>query len=273
MNQPFVNVTIPVYNEEKELTASVRTVADFLKKRLQYPFEIVIANNGSTDGTQSIAERLTRQSPAVRLVSVPQPGRGGAIKTAWSESRADILSYMDVDLSTELDAFSPLIESLLSGGCEVATGSRRLRKSLTNRGLGREFLSLGYHALLKALFHTKISDAQCGFKAITKKAANELLPLIADDGWLMDTELLVIAERLGYRIYDLPVRRVEDTDSRVKVGRDAFAAVKGLFRLRRNLVQGKFLQVRSAKWGERYTTSESSPCGARGLQVPLGRIS
>ncbi len=261
MKQLFVNVTIPVYNEEKELAASIRKLAEFLKTRLCYRCEIVIANNGSTDATQAIAEGLSRRYPEVRLVSLPQSGRGRAIKKVWRESRADILSYMDVDLSTDLDAFPPLIESLLSGGCAVATGSRRLSKSRTNRGLGRAFLSLCYHAMVKALFHTHISDAQCGFKAITRKAAGELLPLVADDGWLMDTELLVIAERLGYRIFNLPVRWVEDRDSRVKVGRDAFAAVKGLFRLRRNLARGKYGQVRSANSAVPYPTSEVSPRG------------
>src|SRR5436189_33583 len=217
-------------------------------------------------------EGLSRWYPEVRLVSLPQSARSRAIKKVWRESRADILSYVDVDLSTDLDAFPPLIESLLSGGCAVPTGSRRLSDSRTNRGLGREFLSLCYLAMVKALFHTQISDAQCGFKAITKKAADELLPLIADDGWLMDTELLVVAERLGYRIFDLPVRWVEDTDSRVKVGRDAFAAVKGLFRLRRDLSQGKYGQVQAARPAELYTTSEVSPRGASGLQVPADRV-
>jgi glycosyltransferase involved in cell wall biosynthesis len=273
MNEPFVNVTIPVYNEEKELTASVRQVVKFLKTRLCYPCEIVIANNGSTDATQAIAEGLSRRYAEVRLVSLPQSGRGRAIKKVWSESHADILSYMDVDLSTDLNSFPPLIEALLSGGCAVATGSRRLSDSCANRGLGREFLSSCYHVMLKALFHTQISDAQCGFKAITKKAATELLPLVVDNGWLMDTELLVLAERLGYRIFDLPVRWVEDTDSRVKVGRDAVAAIKGLFRLRRNLARGKYGHIQPAKSEGLCTASRISPRRARGLQVPVGHIS
>jgi len=271
MNRPLINVTIPVNNEEKELAASVRKLLVFLKARLSYPFEIVIVNNGSTDATQTIGEALSRRYAEVRLVSLRQSGRGRAIKKVWRESPADILSYMDVDLSTDLEAFPPLIDALLSGGYAVATGSRRLRNSVTNRVFGREFLSSCYHVLLKTLFRTHISDAQCGFKAITKNAASELLLLITDNGWLLDTELLIIAERLGYPIFDLPVRWVEDPDSRVKIGRDAYAAVKGLIRLRRNLSRGKYGHVQFGRSEVLYADSECSP-GGRCLQVPASRI-
>ncbi len=240
MNQPFVNLTIPVYNEESSLAASVGKVVDFLKRNCRYPHEIVIANNGSTDRTQAVAEELGEQFSAVRVEHLAEAGRGRAIKQVWSESPAALLSYMDVDLSTDLSAFTPLMESLITGGFDLATGSRRLKGSVTRRGFKREFLSWGYHALIKTLFHTKISDAQCGFKAITKKAAGRLLPLVEDNEWLMDTELLVIAERLGYRIFDLPVRWTEDTDSRVKIGRDALEAISGLLRLRRNLARSEY---------------------------------
>lgn len=242
MNTPFINITIPVHNEERVVAANVEKVVNFLKSNFRYPYEIVVANNGSTDRTQALAEELSRCHSVIRVMHLSEPGRGRMIKKVWSESQAGILSYMDVDLSTDLNDFPKFIESLISGGFDVATGSRRLKGSVTARGFKREILSRGYLVLLKILFQTKVSDVQCGFKAITKNAACELLPLLEDHGWLMDTELLIMAERLGYRIMDMPVRWVEDTDSRVKIRRDFLAALKGLLRLRRKLAAGKYRQ-------------------------------
>lgn len=189
-----------------------------------------------------------------------EAGRGRAIKKVWSESRADILSYMDVDLSTDLGAFPPLIEALINGGFNVGTGSRGLNSSETERGFKREFLSWGYHMLLKASFHARFSDVQCGFKAITGNAANKLLPSIEDNGWLMDAELLILAERLGYRVCELPVHWLEDLDTWVKVGRDTIAPGRGLLRLRRNLSVIKHCQPRLSERATALseTASESS---------------
>lgn len=235
MKPPFVNVTIPVFNEERVLAENVGKVVKFLKTRCRLSYEIVIANNGSTDSTQTVAEELGRQSSDIRVVSLPEPGRGRTLKKVWSESTAGILSYMDVDLSTDLSAFPSLIESVSSGGFDIAIGSRRITGSIVRRDPKREFLSWGYHVLARTLFRTKVSDLQCGFKAITRKAAAELLPLVEDDGWLMDTELLVLAEKLGYRICELPVRWAESADSRVRIGSAAWDSLQGLMRLRRNL--------------------------------------
>lgn len=247
MNPLFVNVTIPVYNEERALASSVGKVVEFLKKNCRYSHEVVIANNGSTDRTQPIAEELSRQFSVVRVEHLTAAGRGRAIKKVWSQSQADILSYMDVDLSTDLSAFPPLVDSLIVGGFDIATGSRRLPGSVIKRGFRREFFSWGYHVLLRMMFHTNICDAQCGFKAITRNVADELLPLIEDNGWLMDAELLILAERLGYRVYELPVCWVEDTDTRVRVGRDILSTVSGLMRLRCTLGDGKRYRPLSAR--------------------------
>jgi glycosyltransferase involved in cell wall biosynthesis len=235
MTRPFINVTIPVYNEERTVLENVEKVAEFLRLNCRYSHEIVIVNNASTDRTLEVARGLEAGVRNVRVLHLAAQGRGGAIKAAWKESSADILSYMDVDLSTELEAFPALIEALVSGGCDLATGSRLLRGSLTKRGFKREFISRSYNLLVRALFRTRFSDAQCGFKAITKRAANALLPLVDDNGWFMDTELLVIAEKLGYRIFDLPVRWVDDPDTRVRFWRTAIEDIKGLIRVRRNL--------------------------------------
>lgn len=236
----LVNVTIPVFNEEKILPSSIATLHTFLTKHCRFEWEIVIANNASTDTTLEVAKRLGRELTGVRIVHLNQKGRGRALKKVWSESGADILSYMDVDLSSNLYAFPPLIEALISGGFDIGIGSRLLKASTTRRSFKREVISRTYNLLVKSFFFTKFSDAQCGFKAITKGAAGKLLPLIEDTGWFFDTELLVIAEKSGYRIFDLPVSWVEDLDSRVKIVSTAMDDIRGLIRVRKGFATGKY---------------------------------
>jgi glycosyltransferase involved in cell wall biosynthesis len=239
MTTPLVNLTVPVLNEEAQLAESVGKLRAFLQDHAGFTWEIVIADNGSTDRTAQIAEELGRRWPEVRAVHLPLKGRGRALRKVWSESSAEILSYMDVDLSTDLSAFPRLIEPLANGEYDVATGSRLLPGSQTTRCWKRELISHAYNRLVRACFRTRFSDAQCGFKAITRKAAGELLPLVEDDAWFFDTELLVWAERRGYRILDLPVRWVEDADSRVKILRTSWQDLRGLLRLRRNLARNQ----------------------------------
>lgn len=236
----LVNVTIPVFNEEVRLAASLPKLHRFLGEHCRYPFEIVVADNASTDRTLEVARSFAATHQAVSVMHLEEKGRGRAVKHSWSASRADILSYMDVDLATDLAAFPPLIEALLGGGYDIAVGSRRLKPSLTTRGLKREIISRCYMLLVKTLFRVKFSDAQCGFKAITRSAATALLPLVEDNGWFMDTELLILAEKLGYRIYDLPVRWVDAPDSRVRIWSTVIADLKGLIRLRRNFAAGRY---------------------------------
>ena len=236
----LVNITIPVFNEEKILPSSIGTLHRFLEQHCRFDWEIVIADNASTDTTLERAQELAQHYAGVRVFHLDQKGRGRALKSVWTESSADIFSYMDVDLSSNLYAFPPLIEALLSGGFDIGIGSRLLKGSTTSRSLKREVISRGYNLLVKAFFRTKFSDAQCGFKAISRKAAADLLPKIEDTGWFFDTELLVIGERLGYRIFDLPVSWIEDLDSRVKIVRTAVDDLKGLVRVRRNFKRGLY---------------------------------
>lgn len=236
----LVNITIPVFNEEKILPSSIGTLHQFLGQHCRFDWEIVIANNASTDATLARAQDLAQRYPGVRVFHLDQKGRGRALKSVWTESSADIFSYMDVDLSSNLYAFPPLIEALLSGGFDIGIGSRLLKGSTTSRSIKREVVSRGYNLLVKAFFRTKFSDAQCGFKAISRSAAAVLLPKIEDTGWFFDTELLVIGERLGYRIFDLPVSWIEDLDSRVKIVRTAVDDLKGLVRVRRNFRRGLY---------------------------------
>ena len=237
MKRPFVNITIPVYNEERILAESIGKVVAFLASNFRYAHEIAIVDNASIDRTLQIARELQASHDRVHVLHLDEKGRGRAVKTAWNESKADILSYMDCDLSTDLAAFPPLIELMISGRFDVAVGSRLLKLFLTTRGFRRETISRGYNLLIKACFRTKFSDAQCGFKAITKRAAQELLPLIEDNGWFMDTELLILTEKLGYRIFDLPVRWMDDPDTRVRIWSTAIKDIRGLLRLRRNFVR------------------------------------
>lgn len=236
----LVNITFPVYNEEAQVASSVRSLKRFLLEHCRFDVEIVIANNASTDGTLAIALEIERTDHAVRVVDLPLKGRGRALKQVWTQSKADILSYMDVDLSTDLSAFPPMIESLRSGEADLGTGSRLMKASQTTRSLKRQIISRSYNILIRAFFRTRFSDAQCGFKAITRRAADALLPWIEDTGWFFDTELMVSAEKLGYRIFDLPVTWVEDVDSRVRIISTAVADVRGLIRMKINVYRNHY---------------------------------
>jgi glycosyltransferase involved in cell wall biosynthesis len=236
MSQPSpvrVDAVIPVYNEAHVIEHSVATLTEFLEQHLPYDWRIVIADNASTDRTLDIAEGIGHANRRVTVLHLDQKGRGRALKAAWLSSDADVLSYMDVDLSTDLRAYPALVRAIAEEGYDVATGSRLAPGSRTTRGLKREVLSRGYNLLIKAAFHTRFSDAQCGFKAIARKAARELLPRIENNEWFFDTELLIQAERRGYRVKDIPVRWVDDPDSRVNIRRTVMEDLQGLWRLKR----------------------------------------
>jgi len=228
-----VDAVIPVYNEERDLERSVCTLRQFLLDHTDYAWRIVIADNASTDRTLEIAQQLAERYPGqVNFVHLDQKGRGRALRRAWTESDADIVSYMDVDLSTDLSAFPPLINSLIDSEYDVAIGSRLKKGAQVTRGLKREFISRTYNLIIKLMFWHHFSDAQCGFKAVTRRVVQDIVPLIKDQAWFFDSELLLLAERMGYKIYEVPVRWADDPDSRVKIASTAWEDIKGLFRLR-----------------------------------------
>jgi glycosyltransferase involved in cell wall biosynthesis len=235
---PVLDVVIPVHNEEAGLAASVHRVHRHLS-RLPYSFRITIADNASTDGTALVAHRLSHEYDEVRAAFLPQKGRGRALKEVWSSSGSQVLAYMDVDLSTDLNAVLPLVAPLISGHSDVAIGSRLTRGSRTRRGPKRELISRGYNLLLRGTLRAGFSDAQCGFKALRGDVARELLPLVEDTAWFFDTELLVLAERAGLRIHEVPVDWVDDPDSRVDVLRTARDDLRGIARLGWALVRGR----------------------------------
>jgi len=229
-----VDVVIPVYNEERDLERGVTRLREFLRENCPYRWRIVVADNASRDRTLEIAEELSRRWPGeVGLIHLDQKGRGRALRRAWLDSDADVVSYMDVDLSTGLDAFLPMIEPLAQGKLHVATGSRLLPQSRIRRSLSREFISRTYNLMVKLMFPFKhFSDAQCGFMACTRKAVQELVPLVQDQAWFFDSELLLRAEQRGYCIHDVPVEWKEDPGSTVKIASTAWEDIKGLFRVR-----------------------------------------
>src|SRR6202034_2942177 len=233
-----VDIVIPVRNEERDLGPSVRRLHAFLREEFPFTARITIADNASDDGTWSQALALETELDGVRAVRLERPGRGGALRSVWSQSDAAIFAYMDVDLSTDLNALLPLLAPLLSGHSDVAIGTRLARGARVIRGPKREIISRCYNLLLHASLGTRFSDAQCGFKAIRADAARVLLPLTTDTGWFFDTELLVLAERAGLRINEVPVDWIDDPDSRVKVVATALGDLRGIVRLGTGLARG-----------------------------------
>jgi glycosyltransferase involved in cell wall biosynthesis len=229
---PEVEIVVPVRNEERELVASVRLLVAHLRDGFPFTARVTIADNGSTDATWALARELTDAYPGlVRAVRLDLPGRGRALRAAWSASDADVVAYMGVDLSTDLAALLPLVAPLLAGDADVAIGSRLAPGARVKRGFKRTFLSRGYNLLLRAGLVVGFSDAQCGFKALRSGAAREVLPSVVDNGWFFDTELLVLAERAGLRICEVPVEWVDSPDSRVRTLPTVLADLRGIWRL------------------------------------------
>jgi putative flippase GtrA len=226
-----IEIVVPVRDEERDLEPSLRRLHAFLSRDFPFTAHITVADNGSTDATWMIATALAAQLGDVRAVRLEQPGRGRALRAIWSQSRSEVLAYMDVDLSTDLNGLLPLVAPLLSGHSDVAIGTRLVPSARVVRGLRREFISCGYNLLLQASLGNRFSDAQCGFKAIRRDCAARLLPQVQDTGWFFDTELLILAERSGLRIHEVPVDWTEDPDSRVNVRATAAADIRGIVRM------------------------------------------
>jgi putative flippase GtrA len=234
-----LDIVVPVHNEEVDLEPSVRRLHEHLSGQFPFPFRITIADNASTDATPRIAARLAADLPDVTALRLAAKGRGRALREAWSASDAQVLAYCDVDLSTDLAALLPLVAPLISGHSDLAIGTRLARSSRVVRGVKREFISRSYNLLLRGTLGAGFSDAQCGFKAIRADVARRLLPLVEDSGWFFDTELLVLAERSGLRIHEVPVDWIDDPDSRVDIVATAIADLKGIARLGRALATGR----------------------------------
>ncbi|WP_214110349.1 bifunctional glycosyltransferase family 2/GtrA family protein [Acrocarpospora catenulata] len=256
----LVEIVVPVHNERRVLADSIRRLHAHLSRDFPYGFRVTIADNASTDDTWAIAEDLARELPGVRAIHLSEKGRGRALRRVWTLSDADVVSYMDVDLSTDLDAFLPLIAPLMSGHSDLAIGTRLSAAANVVRGPKRELVSRAYNLLLRAVLGARFSDAQCGFKAARTEVVQALLPAVEDEGWFFDTELLLLAERHGLRIHEVPVDWVDDPDSRVDIVRTALDDLRGLARVAR---------VTLSDGGDLVTARRTGPGGGMARQIPV----
>ena len=240
---PQVDIVVPVRDEEAALELSVRRLHRYLTAEFPFSWRIVIADNASADATPDIAAALARELSFVSWIRLEQAGRGRALRAAWAASDAEVVCYMDVDLSTDLRALLPLVAPLLSGHSDLAIGTRLAQGARVVRGPKRELISRGYNRILRTALRARFSDAQCGFKAVRSDIADELLPAIRDEGWFFDTELLVNAQRRGLRIHEVPVDWIDDPDSRVRLVRTAVEDLRGVARLMAASSVARFMAV------------------------------
>ncbi|GLY00720.1 bifunctional glycosyltransferase family 2/GtrA family protein [Actinoplanes sp. NBRC 101535] len=270
---PVLDVVIPVYNEETDLEPCVRRLHGYLAANFPYRFRITIADNASVDSTLTVARRLAHHYPEVAAVHLPEKGRGRALKYVWTHSDAAVLAYMDVDLSTDLGALLPLVAPLISGHSDLAIGSRLARGSRVVRGAKREFISRSYNLILRGTLAARFSDAQCGFKAIRSDVATRLLPMVEDTGWFFDTEMLVLAERAGLRIHEVPVDWVDDPDSRVDIVSTAMEDLKGIVRVTRALSTGRLpLGTLREQLGRNPLPVDGVPAGLTGQLIRFAGV-
>ena len=234
MTRTTLDVVIPGLNEERILADTVATLSEFMTSNMaDYDWRVVIADNGSTDATQETGLRLAEHSDRVQYLRLEQRGRGRALKHAWTQSNADVMAYMDMDLATDLASLPTMAAAIAHDGYDVAFGSRLRRGAeVIGRSPKREFISRCYSLIFRSMFLTRFVDAQCGFKAVSRRVVEQVLPLVQDTGWFFDTELLILCEKNGYRVREIPVRWVDDPDSRVKIVSTAIEDMKGLLRLR-----------------------------------------
>src|SRR4051812_8614973 len=272
LDVPVLDVVIPVHDEEADLEPCLRRLHRHLSEQQPYPFRITVAENASTDRTEEVARRVAAELPGVDVLVLSEAGRGRALRTAWLASDAAVLVYMDVDLSTDLAALLPLVAPLISGHSDLAVGSRLSSSSRVVRGAKREFISRGYNLLLRSTLGTPLADAQCGFKAVRADVAGQLLPLVRDDGWFFDTELLFLAEQVGLRIHQVPVDWVDDPDSRVDILRTACGDLAGIVRVLRDRAAGRLPLADLRSRIGRQPLVERPPAGGLGRLAVFGAI-
>ncbi len=229
-----VTIVLPVYNEENKLRKNTLKVLDFCKKNLKQKFIIVIADNNSTDNTRKIAEELSKEHKEIEYLYIDIKGKGAACKLAWTKYKSKVNLYMDVDLATDLRALPRLIDEIFKG-YDIVVGSRYLKGSNVRRTFLRIILSKGYLFIVHHYMHTKISDFQCGFKAVNEKVVDKLLPVVKDNQFFFDTEILIKAERKGFKIKEIPIKWREGTETKTKLIGDSLLFLKQLRRLKKEL--------------------------------------
>jgi putative flippase GtrA len=233
-----VDVVVPVHNEERALPGCLRVLRSYLARHCPFEWTITVVDNASTDGVLRVATQMAAGDDRIRVLHLDRKGRGYALRTAWTYSDADVVVYLDVDLSTNLDALLPLVVPLVNGHSDIAIGSRLAPGARTVRSARRELISRCYNTLIRLSHRARFSDAQCGFKAARTDVIRPLLARVRDDGWFFDTELLLLAEHNGLRVHEVPVDWVEDADSRVRILPTALADIRGLVRVARAKLTG-----------------------------------
>ncbi len=215
-----ISVVLPAYNEAQRLPEAVSNVKEYLEGT-GYDFEVIIAEDGSSDGTDKVAAKISEKDPRVQhLHSRDRLGRGKALRKAFESAEGDILAYMDVDLSTHMKHLNELVDSIAVEGYDIATGSRLMRGSRTERPAKREVASKSYNFLIRLFLGSKLHDHQCGFKAFRRDVILELANEVKDNHWFWDTEVLVLAQRRGYRVKEFPVEWEHGGDTKVSLSND-----------------------------------------------------
>ena len=229
-----VDLVIPCYNEAHVLEGSIDRILSFLDSHTEHDWRIVVADNASTDSTLEVARKMeAAYSGSLVVLHIPVKGRGLALRNAWLTSNADICAYMDVDLSTDLQHLPSLIDPLARQEADLSFGTRLHDESQTERNSRREFISRSYVWILRRFGGLRVTDAQCGFKAIRTEVARSLLPVVEDTGFFFDSELLIVAQENNFRLLEVPVKWIDDPDSRVNIWQTAVIDLRGLWRLRR----------------------------------------
>ncbi len=226
-----VSIVLPAYNEARRIRETVNKVIEAAEK-MGYDYEIIIAEDGSTDGTDKIAAEIAKTNDkVVHLHSDERLGRGRALMNAFEHAKGDIVVYMDVDLSTSLDHLKELVDSIAVEGYDVATGSRLLKESKAERPLKRDLASKVYNLLVRLMLGSKIRDHQCGFKAFKKDVILDIGKKVKDNHWFWDTEVLVLAQKLGYKVKEIPVVWKHGGETKVEFGKDVVYMFSQILRM------------------------------------------
>lgn len=219
---------LPVYNEEKIIASSLQKLHNYCSEKfITDDWNIIVANNASTDNTKKITEQIITVLPHIQIYDTPIKGRGHALKEVWSTFTADIYFYCDVDLATDIQQLEELVNTIKQG-TDIVIGSRYRPDSKIQRHLHRLIISKIYNWIIKTLFHTTIKDFQCGFKAINQKTKEQILPLTKNNYWFFDTELLLLAEAQNFQIKEVPVQWQENKETKVQIIKNSFGFLKCL---------------------------------------------
>ena len=231
-----IDIVLPVFNEELSLEEQVHKASVFIREKLSDLgiIRLVVADNGSTDQTADIVRRLAQSNEILRFVQVSRPGVGLALRTAWLQSEADIVGYMDLDLATDLGHLREALEPLTQDIVDVVAGSRlKLGSRVVGRSLKREITSRSFNYIIRWYLGTAFSDGMCGFKFLQRKHLPAIIGEGAvSEGWFFSTELLFCAQHLGLRLLDLPVTWTDDPNSKVQISKLAIQYMLAMRRLK-----------------------------------------